>query len=396
MEVAAPAEVGLAAPGLAAALARYRQCAEDEELPGGVLVVASKGRCCFLEAFGASDAESGAPLRTDAIFRAASMTKITTSLAAMMLVDRGQLLLDDPVSKYIPAFASMSRVTGGTGRSATTTPCATQITVRHLMAHTSGLTYGFFAGSGPCGVVDELSRELPRLGARSDTDEGEAEAAALAAAPLAFEPGSAFRYSCSTAVLGRVVSVASGVQMDAFLQAEICAPLGMVDTAYFVPPEKQHRVVTAYTRLDREAPPPPAGRSSMAAWKDSASKVLVRLPEEAQASPATPPPSIAADGGLFMTAPDWCKFMCMLSGKGAAPDGTRLLSEAAWEVMVAPATPDLGSDFCSHWSDPEGSAGPALCANFRGNPHDPSESWTACAPPHGLPNHLRNAPSCSR
>ena len=64
-------------------------------------------------------------------------------------------------------------------------------------------------------------------------------------------------------------------------------------------------------------------------------------------------------------------------GKGAAPDGTRLLSEAAGEVMVAPATPDLGTDFCSHWSDPEDSAGPALCANFRGNPHDPSESWTA-------------------
>jgi CubicO group peptidase (beta-lactamase class C family) len=84
------------------------------------------------------------PLQTDAIFRAASMTKITTSLAAMMLYDRGLLLLDDPVSKYIPAFATMTRAVDSAGA---TVPCATQITIRHLMAHTSGLTYGFFTGA---------------------------------------------------------------------------------------------------------------------------------------------------------------------------------------------------------------------------------------------------------
>ena len=152
--------------------------------------------------------------------------------------------------------------------------------------------------------------------------------------------------------------------MDEFLQREICTPLGMVDTAYFVPAAQQHRVATAYTRLDPQAPLAPGGM--LGAWKDSARKVLAPLPAKVQASPAAPPPSIAADGGLFMTASDWSKFMCMLSNKGAAPDGTRLLSEAAWEVMVAPATPDLRTNFCTHWSDPEDSAGPALCANFRG------------------------------
>jgi CubicO group peptidase (beta-lactamase class C family) len=175
-DVVAPAEVGMSAAGLDAALCAYQRCAEAEDLPGGVLVVASKGRCCFLRAFGTSDTESGVALQTDAIFRAASMTKITTCLAAMMLADRGQLLLDDPVSKFLPAFRAMSRVTGGgSAAAAATTPCTTQMTVRHLMSHTSGLTYGFFGGTGACGVVDELARAQPRVGARVDSDEGEVE-----------------------------------------------------------------------------------------------------------------------------------------------------------------------------------------------------------------------------
>ena len=362
---AEPSEVGMSAAGLSAALQRYKQCAEAEDLPGGVLVVASKGKCCYLEAFGKSDAHTGEPMQTDAIFRAASMTKITTSLAAMILADRGQLLLDDPVSKFLPAFESMTRVTGGSSVAhATTTPCATQMTIRHLMAHTSGLTYGFFAGSGPCGIVDEMARTLPRMGACSDeSDEG--DVAVIAAAPLAFEPGSAFRYSSSTAVLGRIVSVASGVPMDDFLQREICEPLGMVDTAYFVPKEQQHRVVTSYTRRSPHAAATGAS-SSLEAWIDAPDKKLLQIPAASQVTPSSAPSKIAADGGLFTTASDWVKFMCMLNRKGALTDGSRLLSKAAWEIMVSPATPDLGTSFCTHWSDPEDSAGPALCANFRG------------------------------
>ena len=267
-----------------------------------------------------------------------------------MLYDRGLLLLDDPVSKYIPSFAAMTRVSGSSEEA---TPCSTAITVRHLLNHTSGLTYGFFDGTGPAGVVDRLHRALPRVGATSTKG-----CDALAKCPLAFEPGSAFRYSNATAVLGRVVTVAAGVPLDKFFQNEVCEKLEMVDTAYFVPPEKQNRVATAYTRITVEEEASIEGSSVADGWKAAAKKKLVRMPDAAQECPDSQGGFIAADGGLFTTAKDWGKFMAMLCDKGA-----HLLSQSAWEVMVAPSTPNLATDFNSHWADPADTAGPYLCAN---------------------------------
>lgn len=315
-----------------------------------------EGEVCFLEAFGVMDIEGDKPMGVDAIFRAASMTKITTSLAVMMLYDRGLLLLDDPVSKYIPSFAVVSRVMGGSEDEVA--PCSTAITVRHLMNHTSGLTYGFFDGTGPAGVVDKLHRALRGVDATSGKG-----CDALAELPLAFEPGSAFRYSNATAVLGRVVTVAAGVPLDKFLRTNVCEPLGMIDTAYFVPPEKQHRVATAYTRLTA-AEAESGGGSVTGGWQAAANKQLARMPDAAQSCPDGPGGRIAADGGLFTTASDFGKFMAMLAQKGEHPGG-RLLSQSAWEIMVAPSTPNLAADFNSHWADPPDTAGPYLCANHR-------------------------------
>lgn len=343
-------ERGMAATmGLEAAMRKYESM---EDLPGGVLIVLKYDKPCFLKSFGMMDVDEGKPMINGAIFRSASMTKITTSFVAMMLYDRGMLLLDEPVSKYIPSFAAMTRVTGSSEDEVT--PCSTAITVRHLMNHTSGLTYGFFDGTGPAGVVDKLHRALPRVGATSTTG-----ADALAECPLAFEPGSAFRYSNATAVLGRVVTVAAGVPLDEFFQKEVCEPLGMMDTAYFVPPEKQGRVATAYTRLTAEEVQTGFG-SVRGGWKAAADKQLVRMPDATQACPDGPGGFVGADGGLFTTASDWGKFMAMVCEKGA-----QLLSQTAWEIMVAPSTPNLATVFNSHWTDPADTAGPFLCANHR-------------------------------
>lgn len=336
-----------------AAMEQYEQMAD---LPGGVLIVLKQGEPCFLKSFGLMDVEQGKPMADDTIFRSASMTKITTSLLAMMLYDRGVLLLDDPISKYIPSFAVMSRVAGTNANEVT--PCSTAITVRHLMNHTSGLTYGFFSGTGPAGVVDQLHRTLPRVSA---TDAKGCDA--LAECPLAFEPGSAFRYSNATAVLGRVITVAAGIPLDELFQKQVCDRLGMVDTAYFVPQCKQQRVATAYTRLTAvEAQG--IGGGIRGAWKAATNKQLVRLPDDAQACPDSPGGHIGADGGLFTTASDWGKFMAMLGNKGRIRGG-QLLSKSAWDIMVAPSTPNLASGFNSHWTDPADTAGPYLCANHK-------------------------------
>jgi CubicO group peptidase (beta-lactamase class C family) len=289
--------IGLSSRALDAAFERFRSYAtdEEEELPGGVLVVCRHGQTAFLDAFG--------DVSTDTIFRAASMTKITTSLAAMMLCDRGVLLLDDPIAKFIPEFGSMERVTNDSGDAVS---CATQITVRHLMAHTAGLTYGFFDGTGACGVVDELVRRGRESGASRCSAVSPGGAEHLAGQPLAFEPGSALRYSASTAVLGRVVSVASGVPLDDFMHDEVFSPLGMVDTAYYVPAEKQHRVAAAYAKVS-PADAAVGNFATFSAWKPSPTTEL--MPLSLGPIPSDKPPHIGADGGLFTTAADWAMFM---------------------------------------------------------------------------------------
>jgi CubicO group peptidase (beta-lactamase class C family) len=318
LPTASPEDVGLSSGALTAALDAYAAAAEREGMPGGVLVVSRGSECCFLRSFGVADVASGKPLQTDAIFRAASMTKITTSIAIMMLYDRGLLLLDDPVSKWIPAFARMERVTGGGDvATMTTAPCATQMTVRHLLTHTAGITYGFYDGAGSCGVVDECARDRNYTVGATDGS-GDATGENLAAFPLAFEPGSKFRYSSGTSLLGRIVTLVSGRDLDAFVREELFQPLGMVDTDYFVPAAQQHRLVTNYTRIGDDPdemigvmPGVPWG-----VWKHGADKRLFAFPDGAQGAPAEPPQHIMADGGLYTTASDWHRFMACLQRRG--------------------------------------------------------------------------------
>ena len=228
------AEAGLSAAKLAEVDKFMEHQVADKKIAGGIVIVAHDGKIGFFHAYGQMDVEANQPMRPDTIFRIYSMSKAITTAAALNLVDAGKIGVDDPVSKYIPSFADL-KVATTSGLRAPKRP----MTVRDLMLHTSGLTYG----SGP----DALKEAADRLKPLESTDLKEM-AAKLAQVPLAFDPGTDWTYGVSIDVLGRVIEVASGESLDVFLRKTIFDPLDMPDTAFNVPPEKLSRFAANYAR----------------------------------------------------------------------------------------------------------------------------------------------------
>jgi CubicO group peptidase (beta-lactamase class C family) len=256
----------------------------------GSVVVAIVGRdgVLYHEAFGALNVSKKIPMPKDAIFNIASMTKPVTSVALMMLVDERRLTLDDDVSMYLPRYGKplvLSKV-DSTGDSFETRPARGPITIRHLLTHTSGIGYGF---SSP--TVSAL-QQMTML---SELD-----------LPLLFEPGEGWAYGASTRVLGNVVEALSGQRIDRFLESRILRPLGMRDTSYEVPAEKQARVASSHARTNGE--------------------LVERQPFSA------PVTSFNGDGGLFSTAADYGLFVRMLLGEGRL-GSARLLKEDTVRTM---------------------------------------------------------------
>ena len=242
-----PAEVGLSAERLDRLTAVLKADVDAGLMPGIVALVARHGKVAYLETIGRRDPAGPAPMTADTIFRIYSMSKPIASVAAMMLVEEGRIGLDDPVSKYIPAFADLkvatSRPTGGGGNGGgepEIAPARRPPTVQDLLRHTSGLTYGFF-GEGPA-----KKGYLAANVTKGDFDNAEF-AERLARLPLAYQPGTTWDYSHSTDVLGRVVEVASGLSLYAFEKARLLDPLGMADTSFTVPePERQSRIAEPF------------------------------------------------------------------------------------------------------------------------------------------------------
>jgi CubicO group peptidase (beta-lactamase class C family) len=297
---------------------------ERHEAGGIVTLVAREGKVVDVHASGFLDVESRTPMKTDAIFRIASMTKPITSVAVMMLYEEGKLLLTDPVSKFIPAFKS-SVVMGADG---TTTPARRGITIRDLLSHRSGITYGFL-NNGPVGnayrkdgVLDGLTVMPTNLADAIDK---------LAAAPLVSQPGAAWNYSLSTDVLGRVVEVVSGKSFDLFLRERVFTPLGMTDTSFDVSEAKWPRLATAYA---------PDGAGGIRPMKD---------PETFGNAVFSPGASYKAGkryfsggAGLTSTAADYAKF-CQMLLNGGTVGTTRLLSPKTIDLMTVNHTADLGT-----------------------------------------------------
>jgi methyl acetate hydrolase len=258
------------------------------EVPGVVTLIVNRGGIIYEGAEGKQDVGRGVALKPDAIFRIASMTKPVTSVAIMMLVDSGKVKLDDPVSKYLPEFKGRPVIAKFNEADATytTRPAKREITIRHLMSHSSGLGYAF---TNPTikKIVDTTKKTEPELA-------------------LLHDPGEKWTYSASTRVLGWVVEKVSGQTLDVYLRTQIFEPLKMTDTGHVVPAEKVARVVTVHSRKDgklSEAPNDPK-----------------------QESP------VRGDGGLYSTAQDYGRFVRMLLNGGTL-DGAKILTPKAVQMM---------------------------------------------------------------
>jgi CubicO group peptidase (beta-lactamase class C family) len=280
-------------------------------IPGATLLIARDGRIVLYRSVGWLDPATKTPLPNNAIFRIYSMSKPITSVAAMILVEQGKLMLGDPVQKYIPAFADMKvAVQKGGAQTVDLVPMARAITVQDLMRHTSGLVYGFLSGT----PVAKMYRDA-NLFSGETTNAGFADA--IAKLPLAAQPGSSWNYSHSTDVLGRIVEVASGQSLYQFEKENILDPLGMSDTGFSVP--------SAKTNLIAEPLP-------------SDNKVVGTEP---MSNPRLPASWEAGGQGMVSTALDYAKFLQMLQGGGSF-DGHRILSPATVAFMTSDHLGQIG------------------------------------------------------
>jgi CubicO group peptidase (beta-lactamase class C family) len=307
LDFAKPADVGLCPERTQRLMDVLRREVASGRLPGAVAMVARRGQIALFEAVGQQDPAMGTPMQTDSIFRIYSMTKPVVSVAVMMLVERGQLLLSDLVSRWLPEFANQQVATANGLE-----PVRNPATVQDLLRHTAGLTYEFL-GTSPVqqqyGQVKIASRE------RTNAEFSQT----LAALPLQFQPGSVWAYSRATDVLGRLVEVVSGQGLGAFLQAEIFGPLGMVDTGFAVPPDQQHRIAEPFAH-------DPDGGVPM--------KVL---------EPRQVPAMEGGGGGLMSTAMDYTRFLQCLRNRGEL-NGVRLLGPHTVDFMTADHLGDIPAD----------------------------------------------------
>lgn len=275
---------------------------------GAVTLLAQAGRVVELRAHGSRDLQRRVPMTPDAIFRIYSMSKAVAAVATLILVDQGRLDLDDPVARHLPDFERMQVFEGGTVAAPRLRAAKRPITVRHLLTHTSGFATG---GRG----IEEASLLLQRAGLQGSADL-EDYAARVARLPLASDPGERFRYDgVQYEVLGRVIEVASGLPLEAFVQQRIFGPLKMVDTGFSVPPAQRGRIVDISTMG-------PAGSLVLAAGP-SATAPGVRL---------RPYASLA--GGLYSTASDFMRF-CQMLLNGGTLDGVQVLERAAVATMLS-------------------------------------------------------------
>ena len=309
MERVKAEEVGLSSSRLARIDDHLRdRYLEPGKISGAFTLVARRGKLAHCSALGHMELERERPLEEDAIFRIYSMTKPITSVAVMMLYEKGLFQLRDPVYKFIPAFKNQGVFRMGSYPNFLTDPPQRPMRIKDLLTHTSGLTYGFMHRT----PVDAAYRRAGLEGARSSASLEET-VQTIASLPLEFSPGERWNYSMATDVLGHLVQVVSGKPFDQFLREEIFEPLGMVDTGFYVPPEKQSRLPACYERrMDRK---------------------LVLQDDPATSPYLTPPEFLSGGGGLVSTGRDYLRFAEMLR-RGGERGGARILSRKTLELMT--------------------------------------------------------------
>ncbi len=317
--IESPESVGCSSERLARIKPAMQRYVDQLGYAGLSAMLARRGRVIYFEQAGWQDREAQAPLAADTIFRIYSMTKPVVCAAFMTLFEEGRFQLLDPVSRYLPAFGKL-RVSKGPAISDTQFDLVRPITIRDLLTHTSGLTYNFLEDS----PVSELYRLAPLL--RSGDCTLEAQIDSLARLPLAFQPGTRFQYSMSIDVIARLIEVISRRSLQDFLRERLFKPLGMVDTAFHVPPEKRGRLAAMYGHPDILT-----NRYSRIyeAWQQGRRE---RLNVEST-YPSTNTTTFARGGyGLFSTAWDYMRFAQMLLQRGEL-DGSRILAPKTVDLM---------------------------------------------------------------
>ena len=304
LPTARPESVGMSTQRLGRLKSEMQALVDGNQLAGVVTMVAKDGKVVEFEAAGKRDLESAAPMQKDSIFRIYSMSKPITGVAMMMLFEQGKWQLNDPVSKHIPEFANLkvAKVNPQTGAVTQVAPDHA-MTMRELMSHSGGLTYGVFGST----AVDKMYTDVNAL----NRDEPlQAMIDKLAKIPLLHQPGERWHYSVSVDVQGYLVEKLSGQSFPEFLKQRIFDPLGMKDTAFFVPPEKMNRFVSFYTYdKDRKFVAHPG------------------VPDYSK-----PPTMPSGGGGLVSTAMDYMRF-CQMLLNGGELDGKRLLSPLTVQLM---------------------------------------------------------------
>jgi CubicO group peptidase (beta-lactamase class C family) len=297
-----PEDIGLSTAGLARLGSVMRAEIERGRVPGAVALIARRGRLAFFESFGRRDPAQADPMAKDSIFRIYSMTKPIVSVAAMMLWEEGRFLLSDPIGKFLPELGER-KVALVRGAEIELVDAERPITIQDLLRHTSGLTYEF-RGSGPVHKMYMAERIYSRNQSNAD------QVAALGKLPLLDQPGTKWEYSRSTDVLGRLIEVLSGLTLGEYLQRRLFAPLGMIDTAFYVPVQEHGRLAEAFA-------------------KDPETGAGVQLINVHDA-----PKFESGGGGLVSTAGDYARFLQMLLNRGRM-DGMRFLSRKTIELMTA-------------------------------------------------------------
>lgn len=305
-----------------------------QRLAGASIAIGRYGQLAYHQTAGVADQTTDQPFTDDTILRIFSMTKPITTVAAMMLYERGCFQLDHPVARYIPAFGETSVWRGGDLDDVE--PQVTQMTVRQLMTHTSGLTYGFMHQN----VVDAAYRQR-------GLDQNKQTLLAdwvdqLADVPLLAQPGSQWNYSVATDVLGRLVEIWSGQSLAEFFAEEIFTPLGMVDTGFAVPDAEAHRFASLYR---------PSNGAVMGARSPAANPFkdrdpgLTLLDDKTNSPYFSEPAFYSGGGGLVSTLFDYCRFCDMLM-QGGALNGVRLLSPKTLDFMRQNQLPN-GADMAA-------------------------------------------------
>ncbi len=301
-----------------------QQYVDSGWIKGANAFISRNGKIVYYKAFGVADAEQKEAMKTDEIFRIASQTKAITSVAVMMLFEEGKFLLDDPISKYIPAFAHPKVLAGFNEKdsSYTTIAARREITVRDLLTHTSGIDYAEI-GSPKMNAI--YAKAGLRAGFVSDKLLLADAINKLATLPLANQPGERYTYGLNMDVLGYLVEKLSGKSLDQFFKERIFEPLGMNDTYFYIPKEKQTRLVKVYT---------PDKQQHLVRWS------ATTFPGVGVDYPTSNGTYYSGGAGLSSTIKDYAIFLQMLLNNGVY-NGHRLLARHTVELMTTNQVGDL-------------------------------------------------------